>query len=344
MWHIGGIDLEGRVVLGPMSGVTSVGYRRFMEPFGVATSVTEMTSDAGVIHIGDRYNPFVEFESDVPTGLQLFGCNPDMMAEGASKALRMNPSIAYIDVNMGCPVAKIVRNGAGSALMRVPERCAEIVRSIRSKAEVPVTAKIRLGWSMASVNFETVIESLTEAGADAVALHVRTKEEQYYGHPHYELAEGLQKRMSVPLIISGNIDSLGDARDALRITGADAVMIARGGVGNPFLVTQIDRYLRTGDILPNPTVAQQIDWCLELTDMIIEEKGEEQGMRRMRMFAPKFIAGCCGCREYRRDLALNIRDRDSMVRMLSDIRERMGQLTINSQLNKKMEKVPFGTC
>ena len=136
--------------------------------------------------------------------------------------------------------------------------------------------------------------------------------------------------MSVPLIVSGNIYSLDDAINAMDITGATAVMVARGGIGNPFLVTQIDRYLRTGDVLPNPTVSQQVEWCLELMDMVLEEKGEVMGMSKLRSIVPKFVAGCWNCREYRRDIARHASDRESMVRILMQAEAEMGDKRIYS--------------
>lgn len=324
MWKIGGIAVDGRVVLGPMSGFTSESYRDFMKPFGVAVSVTEMTSDMGVIHGLRRTVPYVVFGDNHPTGVQLFGNDPDNLAEAASRAMAINPGIDFFDINMGCPVAKVVRNGSGSALMRDPAKCGEIVRRVKAAAGVPVTAKIRLGWSASSMNFRQVIDELTAAGADAVALHVRTTEERYAGTPNYDLVEGLRSEMSVPLIISGNIYTAYDAVAAVRKTGADAVMVARGGVGNPFLVTQIDRRFRTGEDLPNPTVSQQVDWCLRFADMLIEEKGEETAFRKLHSYAPRFIAGCYRCREYRNRLSEDIVDRESFVSIMEEIRGKMG--------------------
>jgi len=161
-----------------------------------------------------------------------------------------------------------------------------------------------------------------------IALHSRTREEGYSGYPHIDMLEGLQKEMSVPLVISGNIYHLQDAIDAVRTTGASGVMVARGGVGNPFLVTQIDRYFRTGERLQNPTVSQQVDWCLQFMDMLIEEKGEEKAVMKMRCFAPRFIAGCRYSRVHRLNLATNIRDKESIVLFLENIRKELGDVRI----------------
>lgn len=322
--RIGDLEADGRVVLGPMSGFTSRSYRDFMKPFGVAVSITEMTSDAAVVHGLGRSIGYVEFGPSPLTGLQLFGHDPGLMAEAARRAVSINPNIDFFDINMSCPVGKVVRTGAGSALMADPGRCGALVRSISRATGLPVTVKIRLGRTMDDVNFREVIEETCSAGASAVSLHVRTAKEGYAGEPHYEMVEGLQREMSVPLVISGNIYTLDDAVNAIGVTGAEGVMVARGGVGDPFLITQIDRYLRTGERLPDPTVSQQIDWCLSLMDMVFEEKGDEVGIRKMRCFAPRFIIGCRGCREYRRMLASEPRSRQEMTDLLEEVRSRKG--------------------
>ena len=328
--RIGGLEAGGRVVLGPMSGFTSSSYREFMRPFGVAVSVTEMTSDAAVVHGLERSRGYVEFGPCPLTGLQLFGRDPELMAEAAAKALSLNPNIDFFDVNMSCPVEKVVRAGAGSALMSDPCRCGDIVRAMCRATELPVTVKLRLGRTMETVNFREVIEETASAGASAVSLHVRTAREGYAGEPHYDMVEGLRREMPVPLVISGNIYTLDDAVRAVGITGADGVMVARGGVGDPFLVTQIDRWLRTGERLPEPTVSQQVDWCLELMDRVFREKGEEVGLRKMRCFAPRFVIGCRGGREYRRRLASEPRTREEMTALLEEVREMKGRQTIRA--------------
>lgn len=329
-WRLGDLEVDGRVVLGPMSGYTSSSYREFMKPFGVGACVTEMTSDKGLVHGMWRSMGYMMFGPNRPTGLQLFGSDPDTMARAAGIALGENPNIDFIDVNMGCPVPKVLRSGSGSALMRDPALCGRIVRRIKSAVDVPVTAKIRLGWDLESMNFREVVSELESAGADAVSLHARTRSERYAGTPHYDLVEGLGDEMSVPLVISGNIYTLDDAVSAMERASADAVMVARGGVGNPFLVTQIDRFLTDGTRLPEPTISRQVDWCLELARMVVEEKGEEVGIRKMRCFAPRFIIGCRRCREYRYRLATEPETMDQLVSILEEIRERKGHLTINS--------------
>ena len=317
--------------MAPMSGFTSKGYRDFMDPFGVSLSFTEMASDMGIIHGGRRTSEYIELDDKGLTGVQLFGSEPDDLAQAARIVVENKPDVGLIDVNMGCPVSKIVRNGAGSSLMREPKRCGDIIRAIKRNVDVPVTAKIRLGWSPSEINYLEVIDELQSADVDMISLHVRTKKDGYAGEPHYEFAEGLRQRMSVPLAISGNIYSLDDAIHAMDISGAEAVMIARGGVGNPFLVTQIDRYFKTGVKLPNPTVRQQAEWCISLMNELSEHMDEDTLIRKMRCYAPKFIAGCHRCREHRLRLATMTDSRESLIRMLDSIVSEMGDARIGDR-------------
>ncbi|MCK9322914.1 MAG: tRNA-dihydrouridine synthase family protein [Candidatus Methanomethylophilaceae archaeon] len=323
MWKIGDLRIEGRVVLGPMSGITCRSYREFMKPFGVAVSVTEMTSDNGIIHGLQRSMTYVKFEHNYPTGLQLFGNDPDNLAKAAKNAILYNKNIDFFDINMGCPVSKVVNNGSGSALMDNPSKCGDIVRRIKETVNIPVTAKIRLG-SNKNINFRQVIDELTDADVDAITIHARTREELYTGNPHFELVEDLQSDMSIPLIISGNVYSLNDAVRAVDITGASAVMVARGAVGNPYLITQIDHYYRTKETLSTPIISQQVNWCLSLADALIQEKGEELAINMLRGIAPKFIAGCRGCREYRHKLAVETIDLKNLTRLLYEIESEIG--------------------
>lgn len=329
MWSIGDLKIDGRVVLGPMSGYTTPAYRDYMKPFGVAVSYTEMVSDMGCIFGMATTREFIEYPPNHPTGVQLFGSKPENLVKAAKFSLDVNPDIDFFDVNMGCPVPKVNRTGAGSSLMKDVKNCGDIIRALKENVDVPVTAKIRLGWSSGTINFMDVIHELEDAGVDAICIHPRTREERYAGKPHYDKVVGLRKEMSVPLIVSGNIYLLEDAISAAEITGAEGVMVARGGVGNPFLCTQIDHYFRTGVKLPNPTVSQQVDWCMELAEKLVEESGYDTAIRRLRSYAPRFIAGCYRCRAYRNKLT-QIENLEQLRDTLETIRSKMGDDIINN--------------
>ena len=320
MWKLGDLNIEGKVVLAPMAGVTSAGYRKYLNTFGVDISVTEMVSDMGLIYQNKETESYVAYEKDhTLTGVQLFGSKPENMAKAATISLNLNPNIDFFDVNMGCPVPKVTKTGAGSALMLNPKLCGEIVKAIKEATNKPVTAKIRLGYN--EVNFLDVIQELENSGVDAIAIHARTRKELYMGTPHYDLLKDLRKKMTVPLIVSGNIYTLDDAINALDITGADAVMVARGGMGNPFLITQIKHYLETGEKLANPSFLEQCDYCLALARSIVEEKGELSAMRIYRGIAPKFFSGFANSRTLRTVLATSLTDYQSLVNILDEFKK-----------------------
>ena len=320
MWKLGEFNIKGKVVLAPMAGYTSEGYRKYLNSFGVDICVTEMVSDMGLIYKNKETETYVKFEKDRSlTGVQLFGSNPENLAKAATIALDLNPNIDFFDINMGCPVPKVTKTGAGSSLMLHPSLCGDIIRAIKKVTDKPVTAKIRLGYN--EVNFKSVISELEKAGVSAIGIHARTRKELYSGEPHFDLLKDLRKEMNVPLIVSGNIYTLDDAIKALDLTGAEAVMVARGGVGNPFLIKQIQTYFATGERLPNPSFLEQCNYCLELAKSMIEEKGELTAMRIYRSIAPKFFSGFANSRILRTVLATSLTDYASLVRILEEYKQ-----------------------
>ncbi len=327
MWKLGKFVIEGKVVLAPMAGVTSEGYRKYLNTFGVDICVSEMVSDMGLIYQNKETESYVKYQKDgVLTGVQLFGAKPENLANAARRAIEINPEIDFFDVNMGCPVPKVTKTGAGSALMLNPKLCGEIIKAIKCVTDKPVTAKIRLGYN--EVNFLDVIKALEEAGVDAIGIHARTRKELYMGEPHFDLLKDLRSKMKVPLMVSGNIYTLDDAINALEITGADAVMVARGGMGNPFLIKQIKTYFETGERLPNPSFLEQCEYCLELAKSMCEEKGELTAMRIYRGIAPKFFSGFANSRVLRTVLATSLTDYQSLVKYSIGRRYLKGKLKI----------------
>ena len=303
-----------------MAGVTSEGYRKYLNTFGVDVCVSEMVSDMGLIYQNKETESYVKYQKDgVLTGVQLFGAKPENLAKAAIRAIEINPEIDFFDVNMGCPVPKVTKTGAGSALMLNPKLCGEIIKAIKSVTDKPVTAKIRLGYN--EVNFLDVIKALEDAGVDAIGIHARTRKELYMGEPHFDLLKDLRSKMKVPLMVSGNIYTLDDAINALEITGADAVMVARGGMGNPYLIKQIKTYFETGERLANPSFLEQCEYCLELAKSMCEEKGELTAMRIYRGIAPKFFSGFANSRVLRTVLATSLTDYQSLVNILDEFKK-----------------------
>lgn len=325
MWKLKDFEINSRVVLGPMAGITFKSYREFMAQFGFGVCITEMVSDMGLIYGNEETATYINFQKGYYlTGVQLFGHDPENIKKAAKIALNSNNCIDFFDINMGCPVPKVVNTGAGSALMKNPKLCGDIVRAIKEITDKPVTAKIRLGWDNNSINFMDVIRELENAGVDMIAIHSRTRKELYSGEPHHDLLKDLRSNMSVPLVISGNIYTLDDAINAINVTGADAVMVARGGIGNPYLLKQINQYYNDGTRLESPSLLEQLKWCKELGERIVEEKGEYSGMRIYRAIAPKFIIGIPNAKKYKVKLCTELTTLDSLNQILKDIAEENG--------------------
>ena len=318
MFKIGNIEIKGRVVLAPMAGITFSSYREFMAKFGAAYTVTEMVSDMGLIYGNKETKTYINYQNlNIPTGVQLFGNDPENIAKSALICLNLNPNIQFFDINMGCPVNKVFKTGAGSALLKDPKLCGEIVRAVKKATGKPVTIKIRLGVSSSNINFMDVINEAQKAGVDLIAIHPRTTKEMYGGKPHWELLKDLGKNISVPLVVSGNIYTVEDALNALEITKADAVMIARGGIGNPRLISNINNALE-GKEVEFPTLNEQIEYCLELAREIIEEKGEQTAMRIYRGIATKFFDGFPKSKILKSRLSTELSTYDDLVRLIEE--------------------------
>jgi tRNA-dihydrouridine synthase len=207
--------------------------------------------------------------------------------------------------------------------MKNPKLCGDIIRAIKEVTDKPVTAKIRLGWNNESINFLDVIKELEEAGVDMIAIHARTRKQMYEGKPRWELLKDLRSKMNVPLVVSGNIFTVEDANKALEITGADAVMIARGGIGNPFLVHQINVYQSDKTILEDASLEEQVDYCLDLASYIIEEKGEDKAMLVYRSIAPKFFSNLPMVKKIKTRLANELKSYKDLENIIYDYLEEL---------------------
>ncbi len=321
MFKIGNVEIKGKVVLAPMAGITSLAYRNFMKRFGVDLVVTEMVSDCGLIYENKKTLEYIKTTPEErPIAIQLFGNNSETINQAMKICEKENPNFDFFDINLGCPVPKVTKAGSGSALLKNPANLRQMFEKICKATTKPVTAKIRLGYNENSINFLENIKALEEAGVAAIGIHARTTAQLYSGKPRYELLKNLREKMSVPLFVSGNIYSLDDAISALEITKADAVMVARGGVGNPQLVRQINHYFKTGERLPNSTLEENITYLKEFADMLIEEKGEYRAMSILRGIAPKFLDGYPNMKQYKNMLAQSLTTRASLERILDEIR------------------------
>lgn len=318
MFKIRNIEINNKIVLAPMAGVTSFGYRKFMSQFGIGYVVTEMISDMGLIYGNKETLSYLKFEkSGLPTCVQLFGSDPVNMAKAVKIAESINPNIAFFDVNMGCPVNKVTKTGAGSALMNNPKLCGEIIKAMKEVTDKPITVKIRLGTDSKHITFKEVLSEVTKAGAALVCIHPRTTKEMYGGTPHWDLVKNLRDEMDIPLLVSGNLFTVEDCVKAMDITHADGVMLARGAMGNPTLIKNLNHYFNNEE-MESSSLIEQEKYCEELLKKLIDEKGEDIALRVARGIVTKFFDGFPNSKKLKAKLSSELNIFDDYRRIISE--------------------------
>lgn len=295
-------DLEFNHIafLAPMAGIADLAFRELCVQYGAAYTVSEMVSSKGLT-MGDKKSAqLLTLGNDRPAGVQIFGDDPEIMAKAAVKCLDFNPDI--IDINMGCPAPKIAMNGGGASLMKKPELAYEITKAVVQAVDIPVTVKIRKGWDEESVNAVEMAELAEKAGASAVAVHGRTRQQMYSGSVDFDIIAQVKKAVGIPVIANGDIKDEQSAAIMLEKTNADAIMIGRGALGNPWVFSKINAYLDECRVLPEPSVTQKMAVMLKHIQKIIEYKGEYTAMREARHHAAYYTKGMRGGAKLRAEI------------------------------------------
>ncbi|CCO08688.1 tRNA dihydrouridine synthase DusB [Desulforamulus hydrothermalis] len=300
--QIGSVKLPNPVIAAPMAGVTDRAFRIIAREMGCALAVTEMVSDLALLYANPRTYRMLDFRGEAfPLSVQIFGSQPDTMGQAAAIVVQRGANM--IDINMGCPTPKIVKNGEGSALMKNPALAGKIVEAVvRAVPGVPVTVKMRKGWDEHSVNAVELARIVEAAGASAVTVHGRTRNQFYSGRADWDIIRQVKEALQIPVIGNGDIWAPRDAMRMLQETGCDGIMVGRAAMGNPWIFRDIVHFLATGEELPPPTTEERINTALRHLALMVESKGEQVAVFEMRKHAAWYTKGCRGAARIRESI------------------------------------------
>lgn len=294
MLKIGNIEIKNPVVLAPMAGVCNSAFRLTVKEFGAGLVYAEMVSDKGIIYKNEKtLNMLYIDEREKPLSLQIFGGEKDSLVE-AAKFVDQNTNADIIDINMGCPVPKVTKCDAGAKLLLEPDKVYELVAAVVDSVQKPVTVKMRMGWDDKHIFAVENAQAVERAGAQAVAVHGRTRVQMYEGNADWGIIKDVKQAVSIPVIGNGDVRTPQDAKRMLTETGCDGVMIGRAALGNPWMMYRTVKYLETGELMDEPTAREKIDVCILHLDRLIALKNENIGVREMRKHAAWYLKGIRG--------------------------------------------------
>lgn len=313
--QIGNIVFSNNVFLAPMAGVTDKAFRIICKELDCGFVYTEMVSSRGLHYNSQKtFNMLDIDDREAPAGVQLFGCSPEIMGETAAKICQ-NDKIILIDINMGCPAPKIVKNGEGSALMKNPKLASNIIRSVVHNSRVPVTVKFRKGWDDESINAVEFAKMAEESGASAVSVHGRTKMQMYEGRADLDIIKKVKKAVKIPVLGNGDIFDPVSAKKMLDETECDGILVARGAMGNPWIFENINIYLKTGILKNNITPSEQIDMAIKHLNMAVSFKGEKLAVKEMRKHIAWYLKGLKNSADIKNTIN-NIVDKNDIIKIL----------------------------
>jgi len=296
---IGNIEIENCLALGPMAGVTDLPFRLLCKEMGCNMLYTEMVSAKAILYKNKNTKELLNIDkNEHPVGVQLFGSDPDIMAQIAAQV--EEGECDFIDINMGCPVPKIVNNGEGSALLKQPKLVEEILTKMVKAVNKPVTVKIRKGFENGTVYAAEIAKIAESCGVSAIAVHGRTREQYYSGKADWDVIKDVKKAVKIPVIGNGDIFSAEDAKAMKEYTGCDGLMVARGARGNPWIFREIKEYLENGNVIDKPKINDIREMIIRHAKMLVDYKGEYTGIREMRKHIAWYTAGLPHSAELRR--------------------------------------------
>lgn len=290
MFKIGNLEIDNRVVAAPLAGITDRAYRLILKSMSCGLVFTEMVSDMGLLYNSHKSRQIANTDGEAkPVAVQIFGSKPEAMAQAAQIVEAMGA--AMVDINMGCPTPKIVKNGEGAALMLDLGRSQEIIRAVVRAVKVPVTVKMRTGWDEEQINYQQLADIAVMEGVQALTLHPRTRRQGFSGQADWEAIASLKRRMPIPVIGSGDIRKAEDAVEMINSTGCDAVMIGRAALGNPFIIRETVALLEHGQKIAAPSQTEKIHMAMQHLELAIENKGEGIAVREMRKHISWYTKG-----------------------------------------------------
>ena len=313
---IGNIQLDNKVFLSPMAGVTDLPFRLICKEKGCGMLYTEMINAKALCYDDENTKRMLKIEDEEhPIAVQIFGSDPEFMGKAA--AIMNEYPNEILDINMGCPAPKVVKNGDGSALMRNPKLAAEVLSSVVKNSKKPVTLKIRKGWDDNSVNAVEIAKIAEECGISALAIHGRTREQFYSGKADWDIIAEIKQAINIPVIGNGDVFEVQDAVNMLEKTKCDSIMIGRGAQGNPWIFKRINHYMKTGEVLPEPTLEEKITTAIKHMNLAVAEHGEYVAVREMRKHIGWYLKGLKNSAKYR-DQINKITDYKEVIAMLEE--------------------------
>ena len=315
--YIGNVKLNGYAALAPMAGVADRAFRELCMEFGAGYCVSEMVSSKGIAyHSKKSAELMVLSDRERPCAVQLFGTEPETMADAARFALQYKPEV--IDINMGCPAPKIAGGGSGAALMRDPDLCGRIVQAVSRAVDIPVTVKMRSGFDEAHINAVEVAKIAEKNGAQAVTVHGRTRKQFYAPPVNYDIIRGVKNALTIPVIGNGDIMDAKSAQYAMEYTGCDYLMIGRGALGNPWVFREVNEYFEKENIIPPPTLEEKCGVLLRHISRVMAYKGEYIGMREARKHTAYYLKGFKNAARLRK-LAFSMETLDDLQNLIHEI-------------------------
>lgn len=315
--NIGNVNLDNRVFLSPMAGVTDLPFRLICKQKGCGMLYTEMINAKALCYNDENTKKMTKIEDEEhPIAIQIFGSDPEYMGRAAD--ILNSHSNEILDINMGCPAPKVIKNGDGSALMTNPKLAEAVMKAVIKNSTKPVTLKIRKGWDENSINAVEIAKIAEQAGIRALAIHGRTREQYYSGKADWNIIKEIKESISIPVIGNGDVFEIDDAINMLEKTYCDAIMIGRGAQGNPWIFNRINHYMNTGEILPEPTSEEKIQTAIEHMKLAVKEHGEYVAVREMRKHIGWYIKGLKNSARYRDEIN-KLTDCESVITKLKDL-------------------------